>query len=147
VYLVDTNVLSAGAPTKAVAKADLIDWMDRASGRLYLSVITVAEVQDGIAKSQRMGAARKALHLSEWLETVLHLYGSRIMPIDREVARRMGSLADRARGQGNTPGLADLAIAATASWHGYTILTRNIRHFAGLGVVAVDPYEALPEGV
>jgi hypothetical protein len=40
---------------------------------LYLSVITVAEVEDGIAKSRRLGAHRKAERVSEWLETLLHL--------------------------------------------------------------------------
>ena len=50
----------------------LVDWMDRNSARLFLSVITVAEVEDGIAKSRRLGMHRKAERLAEWLETVLH---------------------------------------------------------------------------
>lgn len=146
-YLVDTNVLSAGAPTKAVAVPGLAVWMDRNSAVLYLSVITVAEVEDGIAKSYRQGAQRKADRLAEWLETLLHLYGSRILPVDLSTARRLGSLADRARAQGQAPGLADLAIAATAHVCGYTILTRNLRHFDRLGVPALDPLEALPDEV
>ncbi len=121
--------------------------MDRNSAGLYLSVITVAEVEDGIAKCHRLGAPRKAERLSEWLETLLHLYGSRVLPVDLETARRIGSLADRARGRGQTPGLADLAIAATALRHGYTILTRNLRHFGVLGVTALDPFEAQPAEV
>jgi predicted nucleic acid-binding protein len=139
-YLVDTNVLSAGAPTKSVAIPALLTWMDRNSDRLYLSVITVAELEDGIAKSRRLGARL----LSEWLETLLHLYGSRILPIDPETARRVGVLADLARGLGQAPGLADLAIAATAQKNGFTILTRNLRHFGPLGVAALDPFETLP---
>jgi hypothetical protein len=143
-YLVDTNVLSTGAPTKAVALPAMLAWMHRNSARLYLSVITVAEVEDGIAKSRRLGAHRKAERLSEWLETLLHLYGSRVLPIDLETARRVGILSDLARGQGQAPGLADLAIAATAQKNGLTVLTRNLRHFAPLGVAALDPYEKLP---
>lgn len=146
-YLVDTNVLSAGAPTKTAAVPALVAWMDRNSAGLYLSVITVAEVEDGIAKSRRLGAHRKAGRLSEWLETLLHLYGSRVLPIDPETARCVGNLADRARGLGQAPGLADLAIAATARTHGYTILTRNLRHFGPVGVPALDPFEALPADV
>ena len=118
--------------------------MDQNSADLYLSVITVAEVEDGIAKSRRLGARRKGQRLSEWLETLLHLYGARVLPIDLETARRVGVLADLARGQGQAPGLADLAIAATAQRNGLTVLTRNLRHFAPLGVAALDPYEALP---
>ncbi|WP_267428391.1 hypothetical protein [Methylobacterium sp. GC_Met_2] len=49
-YLVDTNVLSAGAPTKAVPAITLIDQMDHYSARLYLSVLTVAETKDSPAK-------------------------------------------------------------------------------------------------
>ncbi|MGI4748226.1 MAG: type II toxin-antitoxin system VapC family toxin [Janthinobacterium lividum] len=143
-YLVDTNVLSAGAPTKAVATPGLAAWMDRNSSRLYLSVITVAEIEDGIAKSRRQGASRKADHLAEWLETLLHLYGVRILPVDLMTARRLGMLADQARGMGQAPGLADLAIAATAQSRGYTILTRNLRHFGMLKIPALDPFDALP---
>lgn len=143
-YLVDTNVLSVGAPTKAVATPDLVAWMDRNSAGLHLSVVTVAEVEDGIAKSRRQGAHRKAQRLSEWLEALLHLYAARVLPIDLETARRIGALADRARGQGHEPGLADLSIAATAQLRGWTVLTRNLRHFVPLGVLALDPFAALP---
>lgn len=121
--------------------------MERNSAGLYLSVITVAEVEDGIARSRRTGAHAKAKRLAEWLETVLHLYGSRILPVDLPTARRIGSLADHARGQGYDPGLADLAIAATAAIRGYVILTRNLRHFAPLGPSAHDPFDTLPEDV
>ncbi|WP_158746227.1 PIN domain-containing protein [Acidisphaera sp. L21] len=146
-YLVDTNVLSAGAPTKAVPQHELRAWMDRNSAGLYLSVITVAEVEDGIARSRRSGAHAKAERLTGWLETVLHLYGSRILPIDVATARRIGLLADQARSLGSDPGLADLAIAATAAVRGYVILTRNLRHFAPLGTPAFDPFEKRPRDV
>jgi predicted nucleic acid-binding protein len=145
VYLVDTNVLSAGAPTKAVPSPALIDWMDRNSGHLFLSVITIAEIEEGIAKARRHGAFRKAERLAEWLETVLHLYSSHLLMLDIPVARLVGGLADQARGAGLFPDLADLAIAATARHYGYTILTRNLRHFAGFGVPLHDPFMALPE--
>ena len=122
-------------------------WMDSNSAGLFLSVITVAEVEDGIAKSHRLGAYRKAKRLSDWLETLLHLYGSRVLPVDLPTARCAGRLADRARGQGHAPGLADLVIAATAQKHGHTILTRNLRHFGPLDVPALDPFDTLPTGI
>lgn len=143
-YLVDTNVLSAGAPTKAAPAHDLIGWMERRSASLHLSVVTIAEIEDGIAKSRREGATRKAQRLSEWLETLLHLYAAQILPVDLAVARGIGQLSDRARGLGYAPGLADLAIAATAQHFGWTVLTRNLRHFTPLGVPAHDPFTALP---
>lgn len=143
-YLVDTNVLSAGAPTKAAPAHDLNAWMNRHSAALHLSVVTIAEIEDGIAKSRREGAARKADRLSAWLETLLHLYAAQILPVDLAIARRIGRLSDRARGLGHAPGLADLTIAATAQQYGWTILTRNLRHFAPLDVPAHDPFDSLP---
>lgn len=141
-YLVDTNVLSARAPTKAVPSAALIDWMDRNSGHLFISVITIAEVEEGIAKARRYGAFSQAERLGEWLETILHLYSSHILMLNIPVARLVGGLADQARGAGLSP---DLAIAATARRYGYTILTRTLRRFAGFGVPLHDPFIALPE--
>ena len=143
-YLVDTNVLSAGSPTKAQSAPELAGWMERNSERLYLSVITVAEVEDGIAKARREGATRKADRLAAWLETLLHLYDARILPLDVAAARRLGVLSDQARAAGQAPGLANLAIAATAQLRGYTVLTRNLPHFRGLAVPAHDPFESLP---
>ena len=143
-YVVDTNVLSAGAPTKVPPAPDLVSWMERHSERLFLSAITVAEVEDGIAKVRRAGATRKADRLAEWLETLLHLYSARILPLDVPVARILGRLSDQARGAGQAPGLADLAIAATAVSRGYTVLTRNLRHFQALAVPVHDPFERLP---
>ena len=143
-YLVDTNVLSAGAPTKAGVAVGMMTWMDRNSSRLFLSVITVAEIEDGITKLRRQGALRKASQLAEWLETLLHLYSARILPVDLPTARVMGGLSDRARAAGQAPGLADLAIAATAHCRELTILTRNLRHFQMLGVPAIDPFISLP---
>jgi predicted nucleic acid-binding protein len=146
VYLVDTDVISAGAPSRRQAAAALILWMDRNSDRLFLSAITVAEITDGIAKARREGARRKSAALAEWLEALLHLYGARVLPFDVAVARVAGRLSDRARSQGRSPGFPDLAIAATAAVHNLTVLTRNLRHFVPLGVPAHDPFAALPQG-
>ena len=143
-YLVDTNVLSTGPPTKAQAALGLAAWMEAHASELMLSVITVAEIEDGIAKAWREGASRKAERLAAWLETLLHLYSARILPLDIATARRLGLLSDLARAAGHAPGFADLAIAATAQLRGLTILTRNLRHFSVLGVVALDPFDRLP---
>lgn len=121
--------------------------MDRNSAGLYLSVITVAEVEQGIARCLRTSAHAKAGRLTEWLETVLHLYASRVLPVDVLTARRIGPLADYVLGQGHAPGLADLAIAATALNRGLVVLTQNLRHFTPLGVSAQDPFEMLPSNI
>jgi toxin FitB len=145
-YLVDTNVLSAAAPTTAVRRPELIEWMDSHSPDLFLSVITIAEIADGIAKAKREGAKRKASDLSAWLRIVLHLYGERVLAFDSPTAEIAGALADLARRRGHSPGFADIAIAATARRHDLTILSRNERHFAPMDAVVVDPYQKLPVG-
>ena len=144
-YLVDTNVISAGAPSRSVSLA-LVEWMDTHSAELFLSAVTVAEIEDGIAKSRREGATRKSADLRAWLETVLHLYGDHVLAFDAPTARIAGAMADRARGQGHAPGFADIIVAATAQHHGLTILSRNLRHLEPLGVAVIDPFAKLPPG-
>ena len=143
-FLVDTDILSVGAPSKTRSIPELIEWLDRNSGRLYVSVVTITEIEDGIAKSRRGGATRKAARLHEWLETLVHLYSPRILPFDLTAARIAGALSDRARGVGHTAGFADLAIGAIARQHSLTILTRNIKHYTPLGLPAHDPVAELP---
>jgi toxin FitB len=142
-YLVDTNVISAGAPSRS-ATPGLIAWMDHHSAQLYLSTVTVAEIEDGIAKARREGATRKSADLNAWLETLLHLYGDRVLAFDIVTARAAGMLSDRARGQGQAPGLADIIIAATAFRHELTVLSRNLKYFEPLGVRVLDPFASLP---
>lgn len=145
-YLVDTNVISATAPTAAVKRADLVEWMDTHSPDLFLSAVTIAEITEGIAKTKREGAKRKASNLSAWLRTVLHLYGDRVLPFDSPTAEIAGALADLARGRGHSPGFADVAIGATARRHNLIILSRNERHFTPMNVAVVDPFQTLPSG-
>lgn len=118
--------------------------MDANADRLFVSVITIAEIESGIAKARREGATRKAQSLADWLEALVFLYRHRLLPLDLPAARWTGALADRARGTGRAPGFPDLAIAATAKANGLTVLTRNLRHFADLDVPVVDPFRRLP---
>lgn len=145
-YLVDTDVISAGSPAKRSAPA-LLDWMDANSPRLYLSAIAIAEIEDGIAKARREGASRKARALAQWLEALLHLYADRVLPFDVAAARIAGRLSDLARGKGQSPGFPDVAIAAIAQAHSFTVLTRNLKHFAMFGMPAHDPFRSLPERI
>ncbi len=143
-YLVDTNVISADVPSRARGPTDLAAWMDDHSAELYLSAVTVAEIEDGIAKARRERARRKAADLTAWLEALLHLYGDRVLAFDVATARIAGALSDLARSRGRTPGFADIAIAATARGHELILLTRNTQHFAALDVPTVNPFEQLP---
>jgi hypothetical protein len=142
-YLVDTNIVSANAPARARAPG-VEAWMETHSADLYLSAVTIAEIEDGIAKVRRERATRKADPLAAWLQTLLHLYGNRVLAFDVDVARVAGALSDKARGLGLAPGLADVIVAATAQHHGLTVLTRNTKDFAAFGVAMHDPFAGLP---
>lgn len=143
-YLLDTNI-SALAPARPERPAALIDWLDRRSNALFLSVATAAEVRAGIAKALRTGATSKADNLKSWWDAVEHLYGDRILPFDLKAASIAGALSDRAAVKGIHPGFADIMIAAIAEANALVLLTRNLRHFQPICARAIDPFETLPE--
>lgn len=142
-YLLDTNILSVGAPGKrAPVGPGFADWMRAQSDRLHLSAITIAEVEAGIARADRIGAVAKAGALRRWLAAVEHFHAGRILPFGVTEARHAGAILDRARA--HDPGFEDIAIAATAAAHGLTVLTANTRHFAPLGVPFANPLTDWP---
>ena len=140
-YLIDTNIISTSAPANAARHQAVLDWLEANTDLLFLSVVSVAEIESGIANSLCKGARRKAALAADWLESVLHLYGRRVLPLDIVVARAAGRLNGYAGGAGVSPGSADVAIAATASAQGLTIVTRNLQHFQPLGVPVLDPFD------
>lgn len=142
-FLVDTNVISALAPSKRADQDALVEWLDKASPVLFMSVISAAEVRSGIAKAAREGATTKARKLSEWWETIEYLYAEKLLPFDLQCAHVAGQILDDARA--HQPGFEDIAIAATARVHNLVVLTRNLRHFEPLGVRTIDPFMGLPE--
>lgn len=98
-------------------------------------MITVGEIERGIAAAKRRDPPFTSA-LEGWLESVLSLHGSRILPVDLATARRWGSLSQALGHQG-----ADLLIAAAALRHGLAIVTRNLRHFKPAGVPAPNPFD------
>ena len=134
-YLLDTDVLSELRKRKrnpSVAK-----WIGAvADGDLYLSTITIAEIERGI-EQQRKPDPAFAKNLSIWLEFTLRAFGERILPLTVNIARRWGRLSAQI---GNKE--LDLAIAATALEHGLTVVTVNVRHFERTGVKLLNPFRA-----
>jgi predicted nucleic acid-binding protein len=142
--LLDTSVVSMLAPDKAALTPELITWLrDHADG-LYLSAITVVEIEQGICKLRRVGGIERADRLTQWLDTLLAAYSDRVLALDSRIGRNAGVLSDRAIALGQHPGFADVVLAATASTHGLILLTRNGKHFAPLGVPLIDPVKSLP---
>lgn len=145
-FLLDTSVLSAFAPERKATSPEISDWMT-AQGEartLYLSSITVAEVEKGICKLRRFGGIARADRLATWLDSLLSNFGDRLLAVDASVARIAGAIEDTAVARGRHPGLADVLIAATAQAHGLLLLTANGRHFEPLDIAHINPFESLP---
>jgi len=136
-YLLDTNVLSelrkrrSGKISPAVeAWAGSID-----QANMYLSVVTIMEVELGIALLERRDA-RQAGVLRLWLhEKVMPAFTGRILPIDTTIALRCARLHVP-----DTKSERDAWIAATGLAHDLTVVTRNLADFAGTGVTLLDPW-------
>jgi predicted nucleic acid-binding protein len=141
-YLVDTSIVSALAPGKPPVGQDVASWLRSKTDDLFLPSIALAEIEQGICKLRRQGGGERADALTRWLDELVLLYGRRLLPFDAVAARLAGQISDKATATGQHPGFADVAIAAIAAQHALVILTRNVRHFAGLGVVHLDPFEA-----
>jgi hypothetical protein len=132
VFLVDTDVISATAPTKASPRQDVLDWLRERGDRVFLSTITLAELRRGIALLAGKGHHRKAGLLQAWEARLAQSFASRILPVDEAVARLAGDLFGRAEAMGYFPGSADACIAATAERYRLTIISANAKHFRAL---------------
>jgi predicted nucleic acid-binding protein len=136
-YLLDTVAFSElfrRRPDPAFVR-----WLnDKSEDLLFLSTVTIGEVEKGIER-QRGHEPAFAEALLAWLERSLEAYADRLLPVTTSVARRWGRLSGRL-GRDDV----DLLIAATALEHGLTVATRNIRHFLPTGVAVENPFEAPP---
>lgn len=140
-YLLDTNVISKFAPDKPSPPGELIAWM-RAQGAveaLFLSAMTIAEIEKGIRILQRRGSLERATRLRIWLDGILSFFDDRILSMDIAVALIVGEMEDAITGKGRNPGLGDIIIAATAKTFGLTVITENIRHFEYMDVTVELP--------
>lgn len=144
-YLLDTSVLSLVAPGKPAVDPAFAAWLRANADGLHVSTVTIVEIEQGIRKLRRTGAATRAETLRSWLDAWIEGAGDRILPFDTRVARIAGTISDRAMATGKHPGFADVAIAATAQAHDLTLLTRNAKHFAPLGVAMVEPNDLPPD--
>jgi toxin FitB len=136
-FVLDTNVVSELRKARA-GKADrnVVAWAAKVpTASLYMSVITVLELELGIRLLERRDAKQGAI-MRTWMDGhVMTAFADRILPIDTPIAVRCAQLhvpdprAER-----------DALIAATALVHGMTVVTRNIADFAPLGAAVLDPW-------
>ncbi len=140
-FLLDTNVISELRKVRS-GKADpqVVRWAQRQDATdLYLSVITVQELEIGVLLAERRDPVHGA-PLRRWLdEQVLPAFADRILPVNQAVSLKSASL--------HVPDpkpIRDGLIAATALVHGMTVVTRNVADFKGTGVLILNPWSDSP---
>ncbi len=136
------------APSKAEASADFLTWLDRmdADGQLFLSVVSIHEIEKGIALLDHKGTTAKAASMKAWLSGLVSTYDDKIIGVDAQAAAIGGRLEAKALAAGHDPGMADAVIAGIAAAHELVIVTRNTKHFLPFGVAVLSPDEAATEG-
>jgi toxin FitB len=142
VYLLDTNIASLFDPRRRVQAAPVIGWMRRNDATLRLSVVTILEIEIGILKLRREGKTKRATEIEGLRDGLIAEFAERVLPVDASVALAAAHIIEAVRP--TVIEWQDLLIAATAQVHGLTVLTGNLRHFAGIGVAALDPSRELP---
>jgi hypothetical protein len=143
-FLLDTNVVSMLSPSKAEASTRFFEWLERvdSEGRVFLSVVTIHEIEKGIALLEYRGASAKAASLKAWLAGLVTSYDDKILSFDTSAATLAGRLEAKTIFAGQNPGMADAAIAGIAETHDLIIITRNTKHFLPFGVGVASPDEA-----
>jgi predicted nucleic acid-binding protein len=136
-FVLDTNVVSELRKVR-LGKADggVASWAESVDAAdLYLSVITVQELEIGVLLAERRDPAQGAVFRA-WLDShVMPAFAGRILPIDMAVAQRSARL--------HVPDprpARDGLIAATALVHGMTVATRNLADFESSGVKLLNPW-------
>lgn len=126
-YLADTNAVSEFSKKQPNQK--VVDWFAaQAEESLFLSVITIGEIEKGIAKIiDPIGKAKYEIYL----ENLVLRFDRRILPVSLKIGRRWGTLFGTLQKSGRVLPNWDSLIAATALEHDLTIITRNTDDFTG----------------
>lgn len=142
-YLLDTNVISMFSPSSRRASMPFLEWLERMDrdDRIFLSAITIHEIEKGIALLDHKGAVAKADALKIWLSGLVANFDDKILSLDVSAAAIAGRLEAKAISTGHAPGMADAAIAGIAAVHDLVIVTCNTRHFEVFGIGVSSPDE------
>lgn len=137
-YLLDTCSISemvAAQPNKSVLK-----WFERqAEENLYLSVITVGEISNGI---YQLAIGKRRLQLEIWLKDVLlPTFQGRIFNIDGDLMTTWAKMVADFKNKGLIRPSFDSLIEATALRHNLILVTRNVKNFRGSPVTVLNPWE------
>ena len=132
-YLLDTNVVSELRKHKP--HGAVLSWIEKIpDDSLYVSAVTLGEIQSGIEMTRDQNAA-KAREIELWLDEVAQSYN--VLAVDSAIFRRWGRLMHRRADHH----LEDALIAATALVRELTVATRNVDDFKPFGVAMVNPFK------
>ena len=134
-YVLDTNVVS-DLRKASRANSTVVAWANKvATGTLYVSVVTLLELEIGILALERRDQPQAAT-LGVWMQDrVLPAFEGRVLPADTAVALQSAQLHVPSRRAER-----DALIAATAIVHGMTVVTRNVDDFEGTGAALINPW-------
>jgi toxin FitB len=133
-YLVDTNVISELRKREKADPAVQAWFASVADEEIFLSVLTVGEIRQGVERIRRRDPAA-ATALDRWLDRVVEMHRDRLVPVDRLVAEEWGRM--------NVPDplpVIDGLLAATAKVTGLTLATRNVGDVERTGIDLVNPF-------
>jgi predicted nucleic acid-binding protein len=137
-FLLDTNVVSE-LRKASINKADInvTEWAKKQSvGSLFISSITILEIEMGILQKERKDPQQAAI-LRSWLNThVLKAFSDRILPFDTSVAIQCVKLHVP-----DPKSERDAMIGATCKVHGMTLVTRNIKDFKHMNLDIINPWQ------
>jgi len=137
-YLVDTNVISEARKRERANKGvrEFFHQSADAETDLYLSIVTVAELQRGVELIRHRGDTQQATLLEGWFTTILGEYARNVLAVDEEIGQLWGRLRVP-----HPEHALDKLIAATALIHDLTVVTRKVDDFAGTGVRLLNPFD------
>ena len=131
-YLLDTNIVSE--LRKLRPHGAVVAWIEAAADAdLYLSAVTLGEIQVGIEMTREQDAL-KAAEIEAWADQVAATYN--VLPMDATTFRIWAKLMHR---QSDTV-YEDAMIAASAIAHHLTVVTRNVRDFERFNVPLFNPF-------
>jgi len=128
-FVVDTNVVSELA--RRLPDPGVVEWARRVV-RTFVSVVTIEEVHFGLGWKPNP-------RVLSWFEGFIENH-CEVLPITPVIAIRSGQLRGQLQAMGQVRRQADMLIAATASVHALTVVTRNVSDFEGCGVSVFNPF-------